>query len=225
VNCSARILYQELRATRGYTGGYDTVRNAVRPLRIEAAAAASSTVASREWACGGISRSTAGSATRTIPRHAWSMRGWRVFSARPARRVIERRWGTHFGSGRNPRRRIGLSRRSILSAGRLPSTGRHVSRSAAGVGNNHRQVRRSSGHWNVVVKSTQKENWHLQPVRARAESIAIARQSRPLRRHFSDRKKVALIVISQADVLQAPLINAAQISQRQARVCHGFASV
>jgi transposase len=39
VNYSARILYQELRATRGYTGGYDTVRNAVRPLRIEAAAA------------------------------------------------------------------------------------------------------------------------------------------------------------------------------------------
>jgi transposase len=39
VNYSARILYQELRATRGYAGGYDTVRNAVRPLRIEAAAA------------------------------------------------------------------------------------------------------------------------------------------------------------------------------------------
>lgn len=39
VNYSARILYQELRARGGYTGGYDTVRNAVRPLRIEAAAA------------------------------------------------------------------------------------------------------------------------------------------------------------------------------------------
>lgn len=40
VNYSARILFQELRATRGYLGGYDTVRNAVRPLRTEAAAAA-----------------------------------------------------------------------------------------------------------------------------------------------------------------------------------------
>jgi transposase len=40
VNYSARILYQELRASRGYEGGYDTVRNAVRPLRTEAAAAA-----------------------------------------------------------------------------------------------------------------------------------------------------------------------------------------
>jgi transposase len=40
VNYSARILFQELRATRGYQGGYDTVRNAVRPLRTEAAAAA-----------------------------------------------------------------------------------------------------------------------------------------------------------------------------------------
>jgi transposase len=39
VNYSARILYQELRATRSYGGGYDTVRNAVRPLRLEAAAA------------------------------------------------------------------------------------------------------------------------------------------------------------------------------------------
>jgi transposase len=39
VNYSARILFQELRATRGYPGGYDTVRNAVRPLRREAAAA------------------------------------------------------------------------------------------------------------------------------------------------------------------------------------------
>ena len=40
VNYSARILYQELRGSRGYAGGYDTVRNAVRPLRTEAAAAA-----------------------------------------------------------------------------------------------------------------------------------------------------------------------------------------
>jgi transposase len=40
VNFSAQILYQELRASRGYGGGYDTVRNAVRPLRTEAAAAA-----------------------------------------------------------------------------------------------------------------------------------------------------------------------------------------
>jgi transposase len=39
VNYSARILFQELRASRGYQGGYDTVRNAVRPLRREAAAA------------------------------------------------------------------------------------------------------------------------------------------------------------------------------------------
>jgi transposase len=39
VNYSARILFQELRAARGYGGGYDTVRNAVRPLRAEAAAA------------------------------------------------------------------------------------------------------------------------------------------------------------------------------------------
>jgi transposase len=39
VNFSAQILYQELRAGRGYSGGYDTVRNAVRPLRTEAAAA------------------------------------------------------------------------------------------------------------------------------------------------------------------------------------------
>ena len=36
VDYSARILFQELRASRGYTGGYDTVRNAVRPLRQEA---------------------------------------------------------------------------------------------------------------------------------------------------------------------------------------------
>jgi transposase len=40
VHYSAQILFQELRASRGYTGGYDTVRNAVRPLRIEAAAQA-----------------------------------------------------------------------------------------------------------------------------------------------------------------------------------------
>jgi transposase len=40
VNYSARILYQELRGTRDYRGGYDTVRNAVRPVRTEAAAAA-----------------------------------------------------------------------------------------------------------------------------------------------------------------------------------------
>lgn len=39
VRYSARILYQELRAQRGYTGGYDTVKNAVRPLRAEAAVA------------------------------------------------------------------------------------------------------------------------------------------------------------------------------------------
>ena len=39
VNYSAQILFQELRASRGYQGGYDTVRNAVRPLRVEAAAA------------------------------------------------------------------------------------------------------------------------------------------------------------------------------------------
>ena len=39
VHYSARILFQELRATRGYTGGYDTVKLAVRPLRAEAAVA------------------------------------------------------------------------------------------------------------------------------------------------------------------------------------------
>jgi transposase len=39
VRYSARILFQELRKERGYAGGYDTVRNAVRPLRVEAAAA------------------------------------------------------------------------------------------------------------------------------------------------------------------------------------------
>jgi transposase len=36
VHFSARILFQELRASRGYTGGYDTVKIAVRPLRAEA---------------------------------------------------------------------------------------------------------------------------------------------------------------------------------------------
>ena len=36
---SARILFQELRRDRGYTGSYDTVRNAVRPLRAEATVA------------------------------------------------------------------------------------------------------------------------------------------------------------------------------------------
>src|SRR5262245_44582513 len=40
VNFSAQILFQELRASRGYEGGYDTVRNAVRPLRAEAMVAA-----------------------------------------------------------------------------------------------------------------------------------------------------------------------------------------
>jgi transposase len=40
VNYSARILFQELRAAHGYLGSYDTVRNAVRPLRTEAGAAA-----------------------------------------------------------------------------------------------------------------------------------------------------------------------------------------
>jgi transposase len=39
VNWSARILWQELRGQRGYAGSYETVRNAVRPLRVEAAAA------------------------------------------------------------------------------------------------------------------------------------------------------------------------------------------
>jgi len=39
VGYSARILYQELVAQRGYQGGYDTVKNAVRPLRAEAVAA------------------------------------------------------------------------------------------------------------------------------------------------------------------------------------------
>ncbi|MGH8621539.1 MAG: IS21 family transposase [Burkholderiales bacterium] len=39
VHYSARILFQELRSSRGYTGGYDTVKIAVRPLRAEAAVA------------------------------------------------------------------------------------------------------------------------------------------------------------------------------------------
>jgi transposase len=38
VNYSAQILFQELRAQRGFAGGYDTVKNAVRPLRMEVAA-------------------------------------------------------------------------------------------------------------------------------------------------------------------------------------------
>lgn len=37
VRYSARILYQELCSTRGYTGGYDIVKLAVRPLRAQAA--------------------------------------------------------------------------------------------------------------------------------------------------------------------------------------------
>ena len=39
VGYSARILYQELCAQRGFEGGYGTVRDAVRPLRKESAAA------------------------------------------------------------------------------------------------------------------------------------------------------------------------------------------
>lgn len=39
VHYSARILFQELKLERGYQGSYDTVRNAVRPLRAEAAVA------------------------------------------------------------------------------------------------------------------------------------------------------------------------------------------
>jgi transposase len=39
VGYSARILYQELRSQHGYLGCYETVRDAVRPLRLEAAAA------------------------------------------------------------------------------------------------------------------------------------------------------------------------------------------
>jgi transposase len=38
VDYSARILFQELRRERGYAGSYQTVRDAVRPLRVEAAA-------------------------------------------------------------------------------------------------------------------------------------------------------------------------------------------
>jgi len=38
VGYSARILYQELCAQRAFEGGYGTVRDAVRPLRVEAAA-------------------------------------------------------------------------------------------------------------------------------------------------------------------------------------------
>ncbi|MGH8702596.1 MAG: IS21 family transposase, partial [Burkholderiales bacterium] len=37
VRYSARILFQELCATRGFSGGYDTVKIAVRPLRAQAA--------------------------------------------------------------------------------------------------------------------------------------------------------------------------------------------
>ncbi|WP_447986108.1 hypothetical protein [Nitrospira sp. Nam74] len=33
VNDSAQILYQELRARRGYTGSYETVKRGVAPLR------------------------------------------------------------------------------------------------------------------------------------------------------------------------------------------------
>ena len=39
VGYSARILYQELVAQRGFEGGYGTVRDAVHPLRLETAAA------------------------------------------------------------------------------------------------------------------------------------------------------------------------------------------
>lgn len=39
VHHSARILFQELCAERGFAGSYDTVRNAVRPLRAEATVA------------------------------------------------------------------------------------------------------------------------------------------------------------------------------------------
>ena len=39
VHYSTRILYQELRAGRGNSGGYDTVKNAVRSLRAEATVA------------------------------------------------------------------------------------------------------------------------------------------------------------------------------------------
>lgn len=77
----------------------------------------------------------------------------------------------------------------------------------------------------MVVDFAPAENRHLQAVRVWAESIAIARQSRPLSWHFTDRKEVSVIVIAQAKVLQAPLIHPAQISQRQVRVCYGFAHV
>ncbi|MFN9211650.1 MAG: IS21 family transposase [Betaproteobacteria bacterium] len=40
VNCSARILFQELRVRHDWAGSYATVREAVRPLRVQAAAAA-----------------------------------------------------------------------------------------------------------------------------------------------------------------------------------------
>ena len=40
VGYSARILYQELCSERGFEGGYGTVRDAVRPLRLETTAAA-----------------------------------------------------------------------------------------------------------------------------------------------------------------------------------------
>jgi hypothetical protein len=40
VNYSARILWQELRAQRGFAGGYGNVRRAVAPLRLAAAATA-----------------------------------------------------------------------------------------------------------------------------------------------------------------------------------------
>src|SRR5690606_26461465 len=39
VHYSARILYQELKAERGFTGCYETVKLAVRPLRAEASLA------------------------------------------------------------------------------------------------------------------------------------------------------------------------------------------
>lgn len=39
VHYSTRILFQELRANHGYMSGYDTVKPAVRPLRVEAAVA------------------------------------------------------------------------------------------------------------------------------------------------------------------------------------------
>jgi hypothetical protein len=39
VNYSARILFQELRAGRGYAGSYQTARDPVRPLRVNATVA------------------------------------------------------------------------------------------------------------------------------------------------------------------------------------------